>query len=140
MPHVVATVPGQPVPQPRPRVTTRGGFGRAYVPATHPIHAWREAVRQAYDGPQFGNAVSVHLEFCFRRPPSHLKRNDELTAAGRKQPYPKPDVDNLAKAVLDALNGVAWVDDSQVVELRTAKSWIDGDAHCIVSVFSGENE
>ena len=33
----------------------------------------------------------------------------------------KPDVDNIAKAVLDALNGVIWVDDKQVVELTVKK-------------------
>ena len=40
-------VPGQPVPQPRARVSTVGGFARAYVPKRHPIHAYREAVALA---------------------------------------------------------------------------------------------
>ncbi len=41
------TVPGEPVPQPRPRVSTRGGFARAYVPAKHPVHAYRDAITAA---------------------------------------------------------------------------------------------
>jgi Holliday junction resolvase RusA-like endonuclease len=40
-------------------------------------------------------------------------------------PYPKCDVDNLAKGVLDALNGVAFADDSQIVELHVTKSYGD---------------
>lgn len=37
----------------------------------------------------------------------------------------KPDLDNLAKTVLDALNGIAFVDDSQVVDLRLSKVYAD---------------
>lgn len=39
------------------------------------------------------------------------------------RPTKKPDIDNIAKVVLDALNGVAYVDDKQVVELRVSKRW-----------------
>jgi Holliday junction resolvase RusA-like endonuclease len=41
---VTFTVPGDPVPQPRPRVSTAGGFARAYVPKGHAIHGYRQAV------------------------------------------------------------------------------------------------
>ena len=139
MPIVTTTIHGQPVPQPRPRVSTRGGFGRAYVPSRHPVHAWREAIRRGYRGPRFRNGVSVRLQFVFQRPPSHFKRAGELTAAGARQQHPKPDVDNLAKSVLDALNGVAWVDDSQVEELLVTKVWGEG-SRCVIEVASEGNE
>ena len=41
------TVPGKPVPQPRPRITTRGNFAHAYTPKSHPITSYREAIRKA---------------------------------------------------------------------------------------------
>lgn len=41
---ITFTVPGDPVPQPRPRISTAGGFARAYVPEAHPAHAYRQAV------------------------------------------------------------------------------------------------
>lgn len=37
--------------------------------------------------------------------------------------YPKPDVDNYAKAILDSLNGHLWEDDSQIIELTIQKEW-----------------
>ena len=40
-------VEGQPVPQPRVRVSSAGGFARAYVPAKHPVHAYRKAIEAA---------------------------------------------------------------------------------------------
>ena len=47
------------------------------------------------------------------------ERADALT--GTTQPTAKPDIDNVAKIVLDALNGVAWTDDKCVVDLHVAK-------------------
>ena len=40
-----------------------------------------------------------------------------------KLSHPSPDIDNYAKSVLDALNGYAWTDDTQVVKLEATKSW-----------------
>jgi Holliday junction resolvase RusA-like endonuclease len=37
----------------------------------------------------------------------------------------KPDIDNLVKAILDALNGVAFNDDSQIWEIQSSKIWTD---------------
>ena len=115
------TVSGQPVPQPRARVSTRGGFARAYVPARHPIHAWRDAIAAAYRGPLHDGPLSVAVTFSFARPASHTGKRG-LTVAGRLAAYPKSDTDNCLKA-LDALNGVAWLDDSQIVRLCGAKGW-----------------
>lgn len=48
------------------------------------------------------------------------KKKDEETAL---PPMKKPDVDNIAKIILDALNGVAWLDDKQVCHLDITKYW-----------------
>jgi len=115
------TVYGQPVPQPRARVSTRGGFARAYVPAKHAIHAWRDAIVASYRGPLHHGPLCVAVNFRFARPASHTGKRG-LTVAGKLAKYPRPDADNLLKA-LDALNGVAWLDDSQIVRLCGAKGW-----------------
>ena len=117
-------VPGDPVPQPRPRVSTRGGFARAYVPAKHPVHAYRKAVSAAaVDAgarPTETAPMSVIIDLVWSRPVSHMTKTGVRKGAPA---LPRFDVDNCAKAVLDALNGVAWADDSQVARLVVEKSY-----------------
>jgi Holliday junction resolvase RusA-like endonuclease len=120
---ITFSVPGDPVPQPRPRVSTRGGFARAYVPAKHGVHAYRAAIAgaaRAAGAGVHGEPVSVVIDLVFARPKSHLRKAGLAKDAPR---YPRPDVDNATKAVLDALNGVAWEDDSQVTRLVVEKSY-----------------
>ena len=117
------TVPGEPVPQPRPRVSTHGGFARAYVPAKHPVHAYRDAVAtaaRAAGAGVHGEPVSVVIDFVWERPKSHMRKSGMKPDAPA---LPRPDLDNTTKAVLDSLNGVAWEDDSQVQRLVVEKSY-----------------
>ena len=108
-------VPGDPIPQPRVRVSTFGGHARAYVQKTHPIHTFREAVRllaiSAGVKPAPG-PVEVSLLAVFARPPSHLKADGSLRKGAPLYPGHRcGDADNLAKGILDALHGVAYQDD-----------------------------
>ena len=117
------TVPGDPVAQPRHKVSIRGKKPVAYIPDDHPIHAYKEAVRLSARVAMAGLApaegpVLVTILFRFARPKSHTKAarlDDNHTQ--------KPDLDNLAKACLDALNGICWADDSQVCQIRASKAW-----------------
>jgi Holliday junction resolvase RusA-like endonuclease len=119
---ITFSVAGDPVPQPRPRITVRGKHGHAYVPGDHPIHAYRQAVALAAraagvveaDGP-----VSVIVDAVFARPKSHLNKSGVKPTAPA---LPRPDVDNLGKAVLDALQEVMG-DDKNVSRLLVEKSW-----------------
>jgi Holliday junction resolvase RusA-like endonuclease len=116
------SVPGEPVPQPRPRVSTRGGFARAYVPAKHPVHAYRQALAaSARDAglSQTGEPLNVVIDAVFERPKSHLRKSGVRADAPR---LPRPDVDNIAKAVLDALQDVMG-DDTLVARLVVEKSY-----------------
>lgn len=117
------TVPGEPIPQPRPRVSTQGGFARAYVPAKHPVHAYRDAIAAAArvaGAGVHGEPVSVVIDFVWERPKSHMRKSGVKPDAPA---LPRPDLDNTTKAVLDSLNGVAWEDDSQVQRLVVEKSY-----------------
>ena len=120
---ITFSVPGEPVPQPRPRVTTRGGFGRAYVPHAHPVHAYRAslaaAARDAGADPH-AEPVSVAIDLVFERPKSHMNKSGVKPSAPR---LPRVDLDNVGKAILDSLNGVAWGDDSQVQRLVIEKTY-----------------
>lgn len=116
------TVKGDPVPQPRPRVSTRGGFARAYVPKAHPVHAYRQAISaaaQAANVPATDEPLNVVIDAVFARPKSHMRKNGVKPDAPR---LPRPDVDNIGKAVLDALQDVVG-DDTCVARLVVEKSY-----------------
>jgi Holliday junction resolvase RusA-like endonuclease len=123
MKAITFSVPGDPVPQPRPRITVRGNHGHAYVEEDHPIHAYRKAVQLAavdaglrpYSGP-----VSVVIDAVFPRPKSHLTSTGKLRSGAPEMPF--PDVDNIAKAVLDAIGPVIG-NDKQVKRLLIDKSY-----------------
>ena len=117
------TVNGEPVPQPRARISTRGGFGRAYVPAQHPIHDFRAAVAAAAVAAgvtRSAGHVRVLVVCSFARPKSHYLKSGLRTTAPE---FVRCDVDNLLKGILDALTGIAYEDDRQVGDERLIKSW-----------------
>ena len=122
MSSVSFSVAGQPVPQPRPRVSTAGGFARAYVPKDHPVHAYRQSLAAAARGAGLtatGEPLNVVIDAVFERPKSHTNKSGVKSDAPK---LPRPDVDNLAKAVLDALQDVMG-DDSLVGRLVVEKSY-----------------
>ena len=124
----------EPVGQPRHRVSTISGYARMYLPADHPIHAFKAAI-QAEFGKRllFHEAVEVVVTAWFPRP---------LLKIWKKKPMPsyrhtkKPDADNVLKAVLDALNGLAWGDDAQVFSATVRKFVCSGDCvpRCEISI------
>ena len=122
MQAITFTVAGDPVPQPRARVSTAGGFARAYVPAKHPVHAYRHAIQMAAIDAGLRNEagpVAVVIDCVFARPKSHMtKKGVKATAPA----LPRPDVDNLAKSVLDSIGPIIG-DDAQVSRLVVEKSY-----------------
>ena len=121
------TVLGLPKPQARPRAVSRGKFVKVYSPGTE----WKEAVKYAAskETPIASEALQISLEFYFDRPKSHYgtgKNADKLKSSAPKFHTKKPDVDNLAKAVLDACQDAGlFKDDSAVVGLTVEKFYID---------------
>ena len=119
---ITFSVPGDPVPQPRPRVSTAGGFARAYVPKQHPVHAYRQAVAAAARAAgltETGEPLNVVIDAVFGRPKSHMNKGGVKPTAPT---LPRPDVDNIGKAVLDALQDVMG-DDTNVSRLVVEKSY-----------------
>ena len=115
---------GDPKGQPRPRAFSRGGVTRMYDPGT--AEGWKASVavesKVAKPSVPLLGPVSVNLEFFFRRPKRLLRKCDP---DGRVPHDGKPDLDNLAKAVLDALTQLGWwLDDSQVCAGWWAKWYV----------------
>ena len=62
----------------------------------------------------------------FAVPKSYSKAKRLDCVLNNLRPTKKPDADNIAKIILDSLNGIAYDDDSQIVELTVIKEWTDG--------------
>jgi Holliday junction resolvase RusA-like endonuclease len=122
MTPITSHVLGDPVPQPRPRVSTHGGFAKAYVPVKHPVHEFRSWVARASRHAGLTRAddpACVEIVATFRRSRSHLNKSGVKPTAPA---LPRPDVDNVAKALLDALQDVIG-DDTRGVRLTVEKEW-----------------
>lgn len=115
--------PGQPVGKGRPRFTSAG---RLYTPkATLDYEDLVRTCFQAASGQQepVRGIVNVTIEARYKIPNSWPKWKKNEAALGRILPTVKPDVDNIAKIILDALNGVAYEDDKNVTSLRIDKRY-----------------
>lgn len=117
------TVPGEPVGKGRPRVVRNGGFSRTYTPektASYEnlvkLEFQRQGGRMLKDGP-----LAMRVVAWYGIPRSASKRKQEAMVGGLIRPTKKPDCDNVAKIVADALNGLAYRDDSQMVALHVEK-------------------
>ena len=69
----------------------------------------------------FSGAVAIEIHAYYEIPKSASRKRVLDMVSDRERPTKKPDGDNIAKAVCDALNGVAYKDDSQVVDLTVRK-------------------
>ena len=78
----------------------------------------------------------VHLKarFYFPRPKSHYRKNGELRPNAIHYCPTKPDLDKLLRAVGDALSGIVWRDDSQVVSVSASKLYTEGPPEAAIEV------
>jgi len=133
---IVFIVPAVPIAQPRPRATTISGAARMYeAKKEHPVHVFKAACKlaahKAYQGAPLTGPLRVDLQFVFPRPKSMLWKTRAMPRLAHTK---KPDADNLVKSVLDALNGVVFVDDSQVFEVNCLKVIASGSEQPHVEV------
>jgi Holliday junction resolvase RusA-like endonuclease len=119
------TIDIEPIPQPRHRVTSIGGRARTYLPVKHPVHAYKQRIAEAVkDWPKYAKGVPVQLWIAIRfaMPASWSKKTQ--ARMWREAHTQKPDLDNLAKAIMDAMSG-CWHDDCQVHRVTVEKRWDD---------------
>lgn len=118
------TIPGQPQGKGRARVCLKGGYARAYTPDK--TAAYENLIKLAY-GNRGISVLPVELTVtAFYGIPKGFSRKKRTEAlAGRIRPLTKPDIDNVVKVVCDALNKVAYNDDTQIVKITAEKYYSD---------------
>lgn len=122
--HVVIVLPGEPQGKSRARAFRRGPIIGHYTPKKTRLYesAIRVAAMQAMGARMpIEGAVRLELEALCPVPRSWTQRRREAALAGAIRPTSRPDLDNISKAWLDGLNGIAYRDDAQIVEIRALK-------------------
>lgn len=127
-------VPGRPRTKGSTRSFVSKTTGRMVTTGANPkTKAWQKAIALAAHcagatkAPK-GTAVSVSVVFCFKRPKNQYGtgRNAERlkpSAPTHLTSHQLGDLDKLTRALLDGLDGVCYVDDSQVSEISASKQW-----------------
>jgi len=133
------TVPGKPVPMARPRVTMHG----TYTPKRCRDYKTSVAMfarRAMHDREPLEGAIVCRIDLSFDIPKSYKEgkllaaRHNVIKPVGRNT----GDADNHAKAVLDALKGICWGDDSQVTKLIVTKRFEETGAKARVVICDDE--
>jgi Holliday junction resolvase RusA-like endonuclease len=114
-------VPGVPKAKGRPRMTRAG---HAYTPAATAQAEQDFLVLAMRHFPRpLSGPLRIDLSFTFPVPASWSKKKQAAALGLELAHESRPDLDNLIKLVLDALNGRAWVDDRQIYNLSAAKCY-----------------
>ena len=120
-------IPGKAQAKQRPRM---GRSGIVYTPKETLVY--ENYVKMCYSdyAKEFGwlpyeNQVRAEIEVLVAVPKSDSKTKKKAKIEGMIRPAVKPDCDNLAKSILDSLNGLAYHDDKQVVDLFVKKYYAE---------------
>lgn len=121
------TIPGEVIPKGRPRFSRHGGRVRTHTPAKTlnyervvKMHAIQQKPKDIIT-----EAIEVNIIVSKTPPKSWSKVKQKRATDGILKPVNKPDVDNYAKALLDAMNGIVFKDDNQIVKLTVSKEYAE---------------
>jgi Holliday junction resolvase RusA-like endonuclease len=131
--QITFTIPGDPMGKQRPKF----GKGFAYTPIK--TVNYETLVKMEYHnqvGKMLDGEIKATINAFYSIPKSVSKKRSDLMCVGVIRPTKKPDLDNVAKAILDSLNGIAYKDDSQVVELTVKKYY--GDSPVVTVILDGK--
>jgi len=124
--QITYSVPGEPRGKGRPKFARRGNFVKTYTDAK--TASYEDQIRfyalQAMgDTKAIQGAVRVFISICMAVPKSYSKKRTEDCLSGSEKPLKKPDWDNVAKSICDAMNGIVYGDDTQIVEAHVTKQY-----------------
>jgi Holliday junction resolvase RusA-like endonuclease len=132
------TVYGEPKGKQRARTFNKNGITRTVTPQqtvdyeTSVIISYTNAIKQIKETSNDPIYMDIKAYYYIPKNTSEKKRKEMLT--GRIRPVKKPDADNVIKIIADALNKIAYKDDSQIVSL-TFEKYYDEIPRVEVAIF-----
>ena len=114
-------IPGKPQGKGRPRYWK----GHAVTPES--TRTYEQMIAMLWKCERYGvsdKPIAVEITAFYLVPKSWSKKKQAAVYAGEIKPTVKPDIDNIIKIVLDGLNGVAYKDDAQVIEVKARKTYV----------------
>jgi Holliday junction resolvase RusA-like endonuclease len=129
-------VDGIPVPKARPRFTSRSGFVRSYTPKK--TKDYEQSIIDAFYDVHQGQkplmgSLRIIIDAYMSIPKGTSKKKREMIDNCEIRPIKRPDLDNIIKSVMDALNGVAYIDDGQIVSIAACKYYSD-EPHTSITI------
>jgi Holliday junction resolvase RusA-like endonuclease len=126
--QVTYSVPGEPRGKGRPKFARRGNFVKTYTDAKTASYEDQirfYALKAMGDSKAIQGAVRVLISICMAVPKSYSQKRREACLNGSDKPLKKPDWDNVAKSICDAMNGIVYGDDTQIVEAHVTKKYAE---------------
>ena len=117
------TVKGLPVAKGRPRVTRYGTYTPRKTKDYEKLVQY--SFKNQYKGQALQGALKIRIDFYMYIPKNTSKKRRKLKNDKEVLPTKRPDFDNLTKSITDALNGLAFEDDNQIVEAHIYKYYSD---------------
>ena len=123
---------GKPQGKARARTFYNPKLGRVQSMTPENTVLYENLVKQSFlqqagpDARWFGKEpLAMYITAFYQMPKSMTKADRKLAGCGKLHPTKKPDADNIAKVICDALNGVAYGDDTQIIKMNVLKAYTE---------------
>ena len=124
MMQIMFTVYGNPVAKGRPRFAKRGNFVQTYTPEKTKTYETEVAMMakaamgasEALEG-----ALEAFIYVTYAVPASYSKKRSEACLSGLEKHTKKPDLDNVVKSVVDGMDKIVFLNDSQITSIHATK-------------------
>lgn len=141
-------VPGKPQGKARARTFYNPRIGKSQSITPEKTALYENWIKQCFISKyqnlkiNQGNPLIIYIDAYFEIPKSINKKNRQQMIDREIMPCKKPDLDNIAKVVCDALNKLAYHDDSQIISLRLNKYYTKNEPKIIIGIdqFKKEKE
>jgi len=121
---IMFTVYGTPTPKGRPKFSTRGKFPVAYTPEktkAYEFEVGMMALAAMGGSKPLEGALEAFIYVTFAVPESYSKKRLEACLNGSEKHTKKPDLDNVAKCVIDGMDKIVFDNDSQITSIHATK-------------------